>query len=68
MAECVKLRKLRKFHEQTCEDMAKLINVSTRAYHNKEKGISQFKLNEMVAISQFFGETMENIFLNEKFK
>ena len=39
------LRKLRKYHELTCKDMAELIGVDTRTYINKENGTSQFKAN-----------------------
>lgn len=67
MAECLELRRLRKYHELTQEDMAKLIGVDVRTYSNKEKGISQFKLNEMVIISRQFKKSIEDIFLNEKF-
>lgn len=67
MAECLELRRLRKYHELTQEDMAKLIGVDVRTYSNKEKGISQFKLNEMVIISRQFKKSIEDIFLSEKF-
>lgn len=64
MTECLELRRLRKYHELTQEDMAKLIGVDVRTYSNKEKGISQFKLNEMVIISRQFKKSIEDIFLN----
>ena len=59
------VKKNKKVSRKTCDDMAKLINVSTRAYSNKEKGITQFKLYEMVITSQHFGKPMEEIFLNQ---
>lgn len=61
------LRRLRKYHELTLEDMGKMIGVDTRTYSNKEKGISQFKLNEMITISNYFKKSIEEIFLNKKF-
>ena len=67
MAECIELRRLRKYHELTQEDMAELIGVDVRTYSNKERGISQFKLNEMVIISRKFKKSIEDIFLNKKF-
>jgi len=67
MGECIELRKLRKYHELTHQDMAALIGVDVRTYKNKEKGISQFKLDEMVKISRKFGKTIDEIFLPKKF-
>ncbi|MEK5081182.1 helix-turn-helix domain-containing protein [Solibacillus sp. FSL W7-1436] len=67
MVDCNELRRLRKYHELTLEDMGKMIGVDARTYSNKEKGISQFKLNEMVAISCHFKKSIEEIFLNKKF-
>ena len=67
MEELIELRKLRKYHELTLEDMGKLIDIDARTYSNKEKGISQFKLNEMVVISRRFNKPIEEIFLNKSF-
>lgn len=67
MGECVELRKLRKYHELTYDDMAKMLKIQTRTYINKEKGITQFKLNEMYIISRKFGKPMDDIFLPNKF-
>lgn len=61
------LRKLRKYHELTCKDMAKLIGVDTRTYINKETGISQFKANEMYIIARRFNRSMDEIFLPNNF-
>ncbi len=47
--------------------MADLIGVELRTYVNKEKGVSQFKLNEMFIISRKFGKSIEEIFLFENF-
>ncbi|MEG0259887.1 MAG: helix-turn-helix transcriptional regulator [Lysinibacillus sp.] len=63
MVECKELRRLRKYHELTLEDMGKLMGMDTRTYSNKEKGISQFKLNEMVIISRHFQKSIDDIFL-----
>lgn len=67
MAEMIELRKLRKYHELTCKDMANLIKVDERTYINKEKGVSQFKLNEMFIISRKFKMSMDEIFLPNDF-
>jgi len=67
MVDCNELRRLRKYHELTLEDMGKLIGVDARTYSNKEKGISQFKLNEMVIISNHFKKSIEDIFLSKSF-
>ena len=56
------LRKLRKYHEITQEEMAELLGISVRTYIEKEKGNSQFKANEMYIISRKFGKTIDEIF------
>jgi DNA-binding XRE family transcriptional regulator len=61
------LRKLRKYHELTYQDMGNLIDVDTRTYINKETGVSQFKLNEMFIISKKFNKSMDEIFLPTNF-
>ena len=61
------LRRLRKFHDLTYEDMARLIDVDIRTYINKEQGISQFKMNEMFIISREFNKSMDEIFLPADF-
>lgn len=62
-----KLIAIRRGSMLTQSDMAKIINVDLRTYQAKERGESQFKLNEMFAISEYFGMTMEEIFLNKNF-
>ena len=57
-----KLIAIRRGSMLTQSDMAKIINVDLRTYQAKERGESQFKLNEMFAISECFGLTMEEIF------
>lgn len=61
------LRRLRKYNELTYKDMAKLLNIDERTYYNKEKGLSQFKLNEMFIISREFSKSMDEIFLPRDF-
>ncbi|MEX0595915.1 MAG: helix-turn-helix domain-containing protein [Candidatus Paceibacterota bacterium] len=67
MADSNELRKLRKYHDLTHEDMAELIGVDKRTYVNKETGITQFKANEMFIISKKFNRTIEEIFLPTDF-
>ncbi len=62
-----KLIAIRRGAMLTQSDMAKVINVDLRTYQAKERGESQFKLNEMFAISEYFGMTMDEIFLNKNF-
>lgn len=62
-----KLIAIRRGSMLTQSDMAKVINVDLRTYQAKERGESQFKLNEMFAISEYFGMTMDEIFLNKNF-
>lgn len=61
------LRRLRKYHELTLQNMADLLNIDLRTYINKENGISQFKMNEMYIISQKFNKSMDEIFLPKNF-
>lgn len=61
------LRKIRKYHELTLEDMGNLLNITSRAYQNKENGTSQFKMNEMFILSKKFNKSMDEIFLPNNF-
>lgn len=61
------LRRLRKYHEMTYDDMAELLGIDRRTYINKETGVSQFKLNEMYIISCKFQRSMDEIFLPTDF-
>lgn len=67
MPELIELRKLRKYHELTYRDMAEMLNIDVRTYINKEKGHTQFKLNEMYIISRKFNKSMDDIFLPTDF-
>ena len=62
-----KLISIRRGKMLTQKDMAKVINVDLRTYQAKERGETQFKLNEMFAISEYFKMTIEDIFLNNNF-
>lgn len=61
------LRKLRKYNELTCQDMADLLGIEARTYINKENGLSQFKLNEMFLICKKFKRSLDEIFLPKNF-
>jgi len=61
------LSKLRKYNELTYKEMGTLLNIDERTYYNKEKGLSQFKLNEMFIISRKFNKSMDEIFLPNNF-
>lgn len=50
----------------TNTEMANLLGITAVQYRKKEKGEVQFKLNEMVKLSEFFGKTMDEIFLPTK--
>lgn len=51
----------------TQKQLADFIGVDVRTYINKEQGISQFKCNEMFAISYYFKKDVESIFLPSNF-
>lgn len=58
------LRKENRFSQ--CK-LSEMIGISEEAYRNKELGKSQFKMQEMFALSEIFGEPIEKIFLSRKF-
>ncbi len=58
-----KLIKLRKVYNVRQKDLAEYLNITKRTYCNKEKGISQFTSDEMVALSKYFKKSLEEIFL-----
>lgn len=57
-----KLEFIRRGNKETQEALAKLIGVDTRTYQNKEKGITQFKQNEMFIIAKHFNKRIDEIF------
>jgi len=62
-----KLAALRRYHNLTQKDMADLIGVDVRTYINKEKGVTQFKANEMFIIAKKFQKPIDEIFLPTNF-
>ncbi|GAA0434665.1 hypothetical protein GCM10008934_25160 [Virgibacillus salarius] len=58
--ELVKLRKSKKISQ---EDMAKLLGVNARTYALKERGETDFKLEEIFIIAKYFNKRIEEIFL-----
>lgn len=61
------LIELRTKSKNTQKELADLIGVDVRTYINKEQGISQFKANEMFAISMHFKKDLESVFLPTNF-
>lgn len=57
------LIKLRKERGITQEELAKIIGINTRTYVTKELGQREFKLSEMIKIHQYFGNSLDEIFL-----
>lgn len=62
-----RLISFRMFKRITQEEMAQVIGVDLRTYINKEKGISQFKLNEAFAIAVKLEMNLDEIFINPNF-
>ncbi len=58
---------LRRARGVTQKEMADVIGIEWRTYVNKEKGVTQFKANEMFAIASFFDEDIGKIFLPTNF-
>ena len=61
-----KLILLKEEKNLTNKEMAELLGITPLQYRKKEKGDVQFKLNEMLKISEFFGKTLDEIFLPSK--
>lgn len=49
------------------KDVARLINISEESYGMKERGQTQFQMEEMFILSGYFGLAMEQIFLPRDF-
>ena len=58
-----KLLGLRKTKGINQKELANLIGVSAKTYSDKELGRIQFNCTEMFIISNYFGVSIENIFL-----
>ena len=61
-----KLILLKEQKSLTNKEMAEMLGITPIQYRKKEKGEIQFKLNEMVKLSEYFGKTMDEIFLPSK--
>lgn len=61
-----KLILLKEQKNLTNKGMAEMLGITPIQYRKKEKGEVQFKLNEMVKLSEYFGKTMDEIFLPSK--
>lgn len=59
-----KLIRLRKENNYNQEEMAKILGVSEATYRNKENGKTQFKLDEMFVIAEYFNKTLDDVFLH----
>ncbi|GKS80696.1 hypothetical protein LPAF129_03810 [Ligilactobacillus pabuli] len=58
---------IRKEHGELQDDLAKMLNISTAAYRNKEQGKTQFKMDEMFKIADHYNVKIEDIFLPRKY-
>jgi len=63
-----KLAALRRYHGISQKEMADYLGIDVRTYVNKESGHTQFKANEMFAISRKFGKPIDEIFLPTNFE
>ncbi|GGB43372.1 transcriptional regulator [Lentibacillus populi] len=53
----------RKKQNLSQDDLAKILNISKDTYGRKERGQLQFNQDEMFLLSEYFGKTVEEIFL-----
>ena len=58
-----KLIVLRKETGTTQHELAGLLGISIRAYSFKETGKTEFKINEMFKIAQYFNKSIEDVFI-----
>lgn len=61
------LIQLRKENNETQEEIANFLGISTTGYREKELGKSQFKSDEMFMIADHYSKKIEDIFLPSKF-
>ena len=57
-----KLIAWRKYNGLTQKDMADKLGITWRTYSNKERGITQFKLEEMFAIAKILDKPLDELF------
>jgi DNA-binding XRE family transcriptional regulator len=57
-----KLIAWRKYNGLTQKDMADKLGINWRTYANKERGITQFKLEEMFTIARILNKTLDEVF------
>lgn len=62
------LEAVRRSRKESQGALAKLINVDVRTYQNKEKGVTQFKQNEMFIIAKHFKRKVDELFLPTNFE
>lgn len=61
-----KLILLMEENNTTNKKLAELLNITPVQVRKKIKGEVQFKLNEMLKISEYFSKTLDDIFLPSK--
>lgn len=62
-----RLRELRKAHGLTCDDMASLLGLATKAaYSKKERGSTKFSLEDAKKISDKFNMSIDEIFFENE--
>lgn len=62
-----KLIVLRRSNLLTQQNVADYLEIDLRTYQAKERGETQFKLNEMYLLSQLFHKSIDEIFLDPNF-
>lgn len=61
----ITLKTLRAASKINQADLSKLIGISAESYYRKEKGITEFKLNEIEKIVNIFKLSTEQIFFTD---
>lgn len=57
------LIRLRKEAGLTQPDMAKILGISVTTYSSRERNVFPFEADEMFALSDYFGKSLDEIFL-----
>ncbi len=66
MPEQVKLKGIMTENKVLQKDLAKIIGVSEKTVNDKVNGNIDFKLSEALLIANYFGKSIEEIFLGQK--
>ena len=59
-----KLKALRSLHNVSAKEIAESLSITAQSYYFKEKGKTQFTLDEAKKIADIFNSTIDEVFYN----